>query len=131
RSKNQCPNLRVLNHHCSEGTWKKQRIVEKAEEAIKGVPFIRYEIREEQVETFRKSGRGRPSARSTYRKIEMPVYHMSWAMDKYAVEKDSRSDGIFPLITNCMDAEASDVLSRYKYQPMLEKRYEQLKTVYG
>ena len=30
-----------------------------------------------------------------------------------------------------MDIDASDVLARYKYQPILEKRYEQLKTVYG
>lgn len=110
---------------------KKERIVEKAEGAIKGVPYIKYEIKEEHVETFRKSGRGRPSAGSTYRRIENPVYHISWSIDRNAVERDSRSDGIFPLITNCMDTEAADVLSRYKYQPMLEKRYEQIKSVYG
>jgi transposase len=52
-------------------------------------------------------------------------------MDRNAVERDSRSDGIFPLITNCLDTEATDVLFRYKYQPMLEKRYEQIKSVYG
>lgn len=38
-------------------------------------------------------------------------------------------DGIFPLITN-LDLDAADVLSRYKYQPMLEKRHEQMKSVY-
>ena len=58
----------------------KERIIEKAESAVSGVPYIRYEIREERVETFRKSGRGRPSNKSTYRKIEMPVYHVSWSI---------------------------------------------------
>ena len=47
-----------------------------------------------------------------------------------AIEKDSRSDGTFPLITNCMDA-ASDILIKHKHQPMLEKRHEQLKTEYN
>ena len=76
---------------------------------------------------MRHSGRGRPSSKSTYRKIEVPVYHVSWSMEKEMVERDSASDGIFPLITNCIDMDASDVLARYKYQPMLEKRYEQLR----
>jgi transposase len=49
---------------------RKERIVKKAEEAIKGVLYIKYEIKEEHVGTFRKSGRGRPSAGSTYRRIE-------------------------------------------------------------
>ena len=110
---------------------KKERIIEKAESAVSGVPYIRYEIREECVETFKKSGKGRPSSRSTYRKIEVPVYHVSWSIEKGMMEKDSASDGIFPLITNCVDLDVSDVLARYKYQPMLEKRYEQLKTVYS
>ena len=110
---------------------RKERIIEKAESAVSGVPYIKYEIKEERVETFRKSGRGRPSSKSTYRKIEVPVYHVSWSMEKEMVERDSASDGIFPLITNCIDMDASDVLARYKYQPMLEKRYEQLKTVYS
>ncbi|MFG1519226.1 MAG: hypothetical protein AAE977_01930 [Thermoplasmataceae archaeon] len=45
-----------------------------------------------------------------------------------AIEKDSRSDGTFHLITNCMDMDASDVLRRYKYQSMLEKSHVQMKT---
>jgi transposase len=33
---------------------RKERIIEKAESAVSGVPYIKYEIREERVETFRK-----------------------------------------------------------------------------
>jgi len=43
---------------------------------------------------------------------------------------DARSDGMFPLITNCEDLSLVEILDKYKYQPWLEKRHEQLKTVY-
>ena len=35
------------------------------------------------------------------------------------------------MITNCRDLKASDILVKYKHQPMLEKRHEQLKTEYN
>ncbi len=37
---------------------------------------------------------------------------------------------MFPLITNHKHLGCRDVLEKYKYQPRLEKRHEQLKTVY-
>ncbi len=110
---------------------KKERIIKTADKAVSGVPYVRYEIREEKIETYRQSRRGRPSDETVYRKVSKPVYHISWSIDSKLMEKDSRSDGTFPLITNCMDINAAEVLARYKYQPMLEKRYEQLKSVYG
>lgn len=44
---------------------------------------------------------------------------------------DARSDGMYPLITNCDDLPTGEILQKYKYQPNLEKRHEQLKTVYA
>jgi transposase len=38
---------------------------------------------------------------------------------------------MFSLITNRNDLSCRDVLEKYKYQPRLEKRHEQLKTVYN
>ncbi|MFV9630160.1 MAG: hypothetical protein ACNYWM_03675 [Methanosarcinales archaeon] len=38
---------------------------------------------------------------------------------------------MFPLITNCKDISLKEILEKYKYQPKLEKRHEQFKTVYG
>jgi len=46
------------------------------------------------------------------------------------IDFDARSDGMFPLITNCEDLSLVEILDKYKYQPWLEKRHEQLKTVY-
>ena len=47
-----------------------------------------------------------------------------------AIQADARVDGLFPLITNDKTLTAKDVLTKYKYQPNLEKRNEQLKSVY-
>jgi len=45
------------------------------------------------------------------------------------VAVDERSDGMFPLITNCKDLSLKAILEAYKFQPKLEKRQEQLKSV--
>jgi len=45
------------------------------------------------------------------------------------VEADARTDGMFPLITNDRNLSLQQVLEAYKFQPRLEKRHEQLKSV--
>ena len=42
---------------------------------------------------------------------------------------DERSNGMFPLITNRRDLPLKAILETYKFQPKLEKRHEQLKSV--
>lgn len=48
------------------------------------------------------------------------------------VARDAKIDGLFPLITDLPKerADLKQVLVWYKYQPRLEKRFEQLKTVF-
>jgi hypothetical protein len=46
-----------------------------------------------------------------------------------AIQEAVRRDGLFPLITNSETATLGEVLEKYKYQPFLEKRHEQLKSV--
>jgi len=45
------------------------------------------------------------------------------------VAADERSDGMFPLITNCKDLSLKAILEAYKFRPKLEKRHEQLESV--
>ena len=48
------------------------------------------------------------------------------------IQEDADTDGLFPLITN-MDAEVlsmKDVLEKYKFQPYIEKRHQQFKSVF-
>ena len=57
-------------------------------------------------------------------------FHVSCNIDSNLVKRDTHSDGMFPLITNCKDISCRTALEKYKYQPQLEKRHEQLNTVY-
>jgi transposase len=58
-------------------------------------------------------------------------YHVTWAPIPEKIEFDAKSDGMYPLITNCEELPLGDILAKYKFQPRLEKRHEQFKTVYG
>ena len=50
-------------------------------------------------------------------------------VDAEQVHYDACSDGCFPLITNHTALTDTEVLGAYRYQPNLEKRHHQLKTV--
>jgi transposase len=72
---------------------------------------------------------GRPSlTKSIYKNKWQFTYHIEWTLNKKALEAASRTDGVFPLITNTK-LDASDVLRKYKAQPFLEKRMYTKKTV--
>ena len=45
------------------------------------------------------------------------------------IERESRADGLFPLITNSNELSAVDVLKTYKQQPFLEKRFQTSKSI--
>lgn len=52
-------------------------------------------------------------------------------LNTQAIQASAAADGIFPLITDMSADQISsvDLLKAYKYQPQIEKRHEQLKTV--
>ena len=84
-------------------------------------------VREEH--QYKQTRRGRPGPDTAYRKITKRRFDVEWSTDEQAVAYDHRSDGMFPLITNDRKLAPGDVLQAYKGQPMIEKRFEQLKTV--
>jgi len=79
--------------------------------------------------SFRQERRGRPGQATRYVRKERPRFSVSLKTRPEAIEQDSRSDGMFPLITNAKDLSPRQVLEAYKFQPRLEKRHEQLKNV--
>ena len=86
----------------------------------------------ETIETKHKQEkRGRPGPNTRYVAIERTRFQVNWEINNTNVKDDACSDGMFPLITNCEDISLKDILEIYKYQPNLEKRHEQVKTVYG
>jgi transposase len=71
---------------------------------------------------------GRPSLKSVYQNKWEFKYSLQWEINQHALLEASKTDGLFPLITNT-DLAACDVLKKYKSQPFLEKRMYAKKTV--
>ncbi|MDG6229809.1 MAG: IS1634 family transposase [Candidatus Thermoplasmatota archaeon] len=107
-------------------------VVKAADNALGDIThrWIYYMIKEDKVKIFKQEKRGRPSSNTIYKCVEQKRFHVSWHPRKDMIDFDMRSDGMFPLITNCDDLPLVDILDKYKYQPWLEKRHQQLKTVY-
>ncbi len=79
-------------------------------------------------ETYRQRRRGRPGADTLYVKHERKRFDLAHRVELERLSEEARCDGIFPLITNEPGMSAKDLLLAYKEQPMIEKRFGQLKT---
>ena len=90
--------------------------------------WIEVTIEERTEETFRQQRRGRPGADTRYVKQERKRFELAHRVDLARLDEEARCDGIFPLITNDLKMSAKDSLLAYKHQPMIEKRFAQLKT---
>ncbi|MCG7850560.1 MAG: hypothetical protein MIO93_15490, partial [ANME-2 cluster archaeon] len=106
-------------------------VIEAADKALGEFAhrWVDYEILEEKENIFKQEKRGRPNSNTKYKYIVQKRFHVTWSPRKENIDFDARSDGMFPLITNCVDLSLVEILDKYKYQPWLEKRHEQLKTV--
>ena len=91
-----------------------------------------YKINIEEIVTQKKIqiGRGRPGPNTQYRIQENIMYSLEWKKDTKALRKEKKIDGIFPLLTTDSTLTAKKVLKIYKYQPRLEKRFTQFKSVH-
>ena len=85
-------------------------------------------VREEHV--YKQTRRGRPGPDTAYRKITKRRFDVEWVIDEQAIAYDHNSDGVYPLITNDRGLSPAQVLEAHKGQPMIEKRFEQIKTVH-
>ena len=91
--------------------------------------FIDVKILTERKQVKVKVSPGRPSlTKSIFTNKWEFTYGIEWTLNEQALAEASRTDGIFPLITNT-DLEAGEVLRKYKSQPFLEKRMYTKKTV--
>ena len=90
--------------------------------------WITVTIEERTEETFRQQRRGRPGADTLYVKQGRKRLDLAHRVELERLDEEARGDGIFPLITNERGMSAKDLLLAYKEQPMIEKRFGQLKT---
>jgi transposase len=108
---------------------------DKVEQAVQEIlseyhlgDWLVVEIQEAEQETYRQERRGRPGKNTKYTRTLQMQYTITWRIDAKRLEDAAQDDGIFPLITNLEDWDARKVLEAYKRQPILEKRFSQLKT---
>jgi transposase len=93
--------------------------------------WLRVRVVADVEEEFRQVGPGRPGPDTEYRRVETWTYRVHFDEDGAAVAADGLADGLFPLVTNDATLSLEEALAKYKYQPFLEKRHEQLKSVFG
>src|SRR5499427_2507062 len=79
---------------------------------------------------YKQARRGRPGPNTSYRKITKRRFDIEWTIDEEAIAYDHKSDGMYPLISNDRKLSPAQVLEAHKGQPMIEKRFEQTKTVH-
>ena len=78
-----------------------------------------------------KIGRGRPNKNSQYKTINSIIYTLSWRRNVEELKKEAKLDGIFPLLSTDTELTSKEVLQAYKFQPRLEKRFTQFKSIHN
>jgi transposase len=108
-------------------------VAQAAEAALRtcgATRWVSFEIEEVLDDSFRQEKLGRPGASTRYLRQRHRRFHLTWQPCTDHIDYDAHTDGMFPLLTNWKEVAAVELLKKYKYQPQLEKRHEQLKTVH-
>jgi transposase len=79
---------------------------------------------------FRQSGPGRPGPNTTYKRLSRRRPDIEWTVNDEAIAYDRKSDGMYPLLCNDKNLEPRQVLEAHKGQPVIEKRFQQCKSVH-
>ena len=110
----------------------RERVEAEAEKIIQGANaerWVRVVVTEREEPIFRQERQGRPGTNTRYIRRRRLRFSVAARVQDDVVKADERSDGMFPLISNCRDLALKDIMEAYKFQPKLEKRHEQLKSV--
>jgi transposase len=75
-------------------------------------------------------GTGRPGKNTKYRTEVSRLFTLSWTQKKQTLKQEAQVDGVFPLLCTDNELTAKEVLKAYKYQPRLEKRFAQFKSIH-
>ena len=86
----------------------------------------------ELIGSYRYKKKGRSGNNTEYVKIVKKQWTFEAMPNGIKIQEDTATDGMFPLITNIetSDLSMSEVLEKYKFQPYIEKRHHQFKSVF-
>ena len=85
------------------------------------------EIKEEHKKQI---GIGRPGRETKFRTVSKEIYSLSYTRNLKTLKEEKNVDGLFPLLSTDPDITAKEALLAYKYQPRLEKRFTQFKSIH-
>ena len=106
------------------------KTVDSVLKKYKASRFFKINIKEIITQKKIQIGKGRPGPNTQYRIQKNIIYSLEWEIDTKALQREKKVDGIFPLLTTDLTLTAKEVLKIYKYQPRLEKRFTQFKSVH-
>jgi len=109
----------------------RSKVTDAVEEILKSrevKDWITVTIEERTEEHYRQQRRGRPTKDTLYVKRISTRFDLSYQIDHARIAEEQRCDGVFPLVTNVLELSEKEVLLVYKRQPVIEKRFSQLKT---
>ena len=92
--------------------------------------YLKVTVSETAQKEFTQEHPGRPGPETLYRRKDRRRLTLSWEVDEAKIAYDRKSDGMYPLLTNDRTLTPAQVLEAHKRQPMIEKRFEQTKTVF-
>ncbi len=111
----------------------RDQIQQRVQKILKGYgveAFYHTEVGEVEQQWKKQVGKGRPGKNTQYETIVETLYTLSWRRNKEALDREKKVDGIFPILCTDETMTAKAALEAYKYQPRLEKRFCQLKSVH-
>jgi len=109
----------------------RQRVESEIEKILTGrgtAELLKVEILQTEEVRLKQQTRGRRTEKTQYTREVKLRFDLTWHVDAQSLERARRGDGVFPLITNDRQMTAEQVLRAYKRQPIIEKRFSQLKT---
>jgi len=105
-----------------------QKAIEEILKKYKASEFIHIQVEETRLETYRQNHRGRPGPNTHYIKQVKLRFDLKYEIDHEKLGAAECMDGVFPLVSNDKKLSELELLHAYKRQPLIEKRFEQLKT---
>ncbi|MCP4376499.1 MAG: IS1634 family transposase, partial [bacterium] len=112
----------------------KDQIQQRVQKILQGhgvETFYHTEIGTVKQQWTKQIGKGRPGKNTQYETIVETLYTLSWRRNREALDREKKVDGIFPILCTDEAMTAKSALEAYKYQPRLEKRFCQLKSVHN
>jgi transposase len=90
--------------------------------------WIRFQVLPKVTTTYHAEKPGRPKANTRFLRRHHTRFDLHYEVDLERVNESAMGDGVFPLVTNVPELSPRGLLEAYKRQPVIEKRFSQLKT---